>query len=361
MISLLSYAVFCTFLVIYSYGFLDFNLTLSSHPLFLKFVEPLQRLVYFERPHSAQAYIFIFASLFVLYVFILFYSRIKYFPWKLFLILMVLLTLAYPMLSYDVFNYMFHGKILWLYHANPHTHAPLEFQNDLWLRFMRWVHTPSAYGPIFTLIESPAYLLGFGKFVPTLYLMKATMTAFFVWIIYLVGQLRGLRAQLLVAFNPFLLLELAVNSHNDAVMIAYAIFALVLWQQKRNGLSVISLLLSIGVKFVTILSLPMFLLTNFKSQVRLLSIFLYLPVLLLPARFQSWYLVWSLLPASLIDTSWSRAWLILTSFAGLVYYLPYVATGFWNNSISFVSFILYLPPLLTLGIYYFHSKTKPSL
>jgi len=256
------------------------------------------------------------------------------------------------MLSYDVFNYMFHSKILWFYHANPHTIAPQEFTNDLWLRFMRWVHTPSAYGPIFTAIESPAYLLGIGKFVPTLYLMKATMAAFFVWVIYLVGKLEGVRAQLLLAFNPFLLLELVVNAHNDAVMIVFLLYALYLRKNKQLKFSFLSLALSIGVKYITALTLPLYLIRNPKYKNLFVTLILLLPVLFSPGRFQPWYLVWSLIPAALINTSWSRLWIMLTSISGLIYYIPFVATGFWNNSISFVSAILYLPIILTTIYYY---------
>jgi len=352
------YLLLATTLFIYSYGFLDFNLTLSSNPTFLKLIAPLQHLVYFDRPHSIQVYLVIFILLFSLYIVTVSRVRYKSFPWKFYLALILILTIAYPMLSYDIFNYMFHGKILWLYHANPHIHAPLEYTGDLWLRFMRWVHTPSAYGPVFTAIESPAYLLGFGKFVPTLYLMKATMIGFFVWSIYLVGKIGGLRAQLLLAFNPFLLLELVVNAHNDAVMIALLLFSLYLLLKNKTKLSLLSFALSVGVKYMTALALPFYLIRDTRYKVIFITLALYLPILFSPTRFQPWYLIWPLLPATLIGTSWSRLWIILTSLAGLIFYVPYISTGFWNNSTPFVSLILYLPPMLTLTTFIYHSKSK---
>jgi hypothetical protein len=358
--TLLLIATFALF--IYSYGFIDFNLTLSSNPVFLNFIAPLQHLVYFDRSLSAQIYIGIFFFLTLIFTGILEYWNtgiLKAFPWKLFLLIIGILVISYPMLSYDVFNYMFHGKILWFYHANPHTIAPQEFTNDLWLRFMRWVHTPSAYGPIFTTIESPAYLLGLGKFVPTLYLMKATMAAFFVWSVYLIGRIGTVRSQLLLAFNPFLLLELVVNAHNDAVMIALLLFALFFLQHKKTKLSLLSLALSIGVKYVTALALPLFIIRDSRFKIYFITLILLLPVLFSPGRFQPWYLVWSLIPAALINTSWSRLWVILASLAGLIYYIPFVATGFWNNSIPFVSLILYTPVVITM-LYFFSQKSNGS-
>ena len=354
------YLILSLALWVYSYGFLDFNLTLSSSPLFLHFVAPLQHLVYFDRPNSIKVYVIVLILMFITYLAILAYrqsGKLIRFPWRLSLLIIALLTLAYPMLSYDIYNYMFHGKILWFYHMNPHLHAPLEFGGDLWLRFMRWVHTPSAYGAVFTAIESPAYLLGFGKFVPVLILMKLSMSAFFVWCIYLVGrigeQLRFTKAQvvqsqLLLAFNPFLLLDVVVNGHNDAAMMALFLLALYYALKSKLYPSLLALALSIGTKFVTAITLPMYFIKQPKLKILFVSLVLLLPVLVSPGRFQPWYLVWAIIPAVLIDHVLARTWVVLASFAGLIYYVPYIATGFWVNSLPFVALIIYLP-ILTSG------------
>lgn len=345
---------------VYSYGFLDFNLTLSSNPLFLSFVAPLQHLVYFERAGSVKVYIAILVLMFMFYTGILAYwktGKLVKLPWKSVLIIIAILTFAYPMLSYDVYNYMFHAKILWFYHASPHLHAPLEYTGDLWLRFMRWVHTPSAYGQVFTAIESPAYLLGLGKFVPVLYLMKITMSAFFVWCIYLVGKIGEamgkskymiVQSQLLLALNPFLLLDVVVNGHNDAVMMAFFLLAILYSIRGKIGMSLVSLIASIGTKYVTVLTLPIYLIKNPRLKILFSFLILLLPVLVSPGRFQPWYLVWAIIPAVLIDHVFVKTWVILSSIAGLIYYAPYIATGFWVNSFQFVSIIVYLP-ILTSG------------
>jgi hypothetical protein len=349
-------------LFIYSYGFLDFNLTLSSHPIFLSFVGPLQQLVYFDRPLSIKIYAAIMLVMFVTYIGILTYGKTNkstQFPWKLFLSVITILTIAYPMLSYDVFNYMFHGKILWFYHQNPHLHAPLEYTGDLWLRFMRWVHTPSAYGQVFTAIESPAYLLGLGKFVPVLILMKITMSAFFVWCIYLVGRIgevlrfdkqKIILSQLLLAFNPFLLMDSVVNGHNDAVMMGLFLLSLFYSLKSKVVPSLISLLLSIGTKYMTALTLPIYLIRSPKGKVWFSFLILLLPVLVLLNRFQPWYLVWAIIPAALVDHKIVRIWIILSSLAGLMFYGPYIRTGFWVNNIQFVSLIVYLPIALSFVV-----------
>lgn len=360
----ISYLLSAFFVLIYSYGFVDFNLTLSSNPVFLNFLAPLQRLVYFERPLSGQTYAIIMSLMFVSYLLsLLVISRRNspVFSWRPVLILLAILTLAYPMLSYDVFNYMFHAKIVWFYQSNPHLHTPLEFSGDLWLRFMRWVHTTSAYGPVFTLIESPSYLLGFGKFVPVLYLMKLSMTAFFVWCIYLVGRLgsliglsrqRTVLSQYLLALNPFLLMDVVVNGHNDAVMMALFLLSLYYCLRTKIGKSLLSLLASIGTKYMTILTIPTYFIKSPKLKVLFSSLILLLPVLISPGRFQPWYLVWAIIPAVLIDHLAVTTWIVVASFSGLVYYYPYISTGFWVNSLSFVSYIVYLPIFITALLYF---------
>jgi hypothetical protein len=253
---------------------------------------------------------------------------------------------------------MFHGKILWFYHLSPHTHAPLEFSGDLWLRFMRWVHTPSAYGPVFTAIESPSYLLGLGKFVPVLILMKITMSAFFVWCIYLVGKIGEIlgftKQQCYLPITPltqsFLLLDVIVNGHNDAVMMALFLLTLLYSLKSQLVPSLVSLLLSIGTKYMTALTLPIYLIRSPKIKVWFSFLALLLPVLVLLGRFQPWYLVWALIPAALVDHKVVRVWIILSSLAGLVFYAPYIASGFWVNNLQFVSLIVYLPIILSFMV-----------
>ncbi len=356
------YLTLAIILFIYSYGFLDFNLTLTSNPTILAILAPLQHLVYFNRPLSTKIFTSIMVLMFGLYLSLLARVKkgeVKVFPIKFFVGLAIILTLAYPMLSYDVFNYMFHSKILIFYHQNPHLHAPLEYTGDLWLRFMRWVHTPSAYGPVFTAIELPSYLLGFGRFVPVLYLMKITMTGFFVWCVYLVGKigkqigLRGeqsLFAMMALAFNPFLLMDVVVNGHNDAVMMAFFLLSLYYSLKSRVGSSVFSLLASIGTKYVTVITAPLYLIRSPKIKIWFSFLILLLPVVVSLGRFQPWYLVWAIIPGVLVDNRLVRTWIVLSSVAGIIFYLPYISTGFWQNGVPFVAMIVYLPIVLSLGL-----------
>jgi len=189
--------------------------------------------------------------------------------------------------------------------------------------------------------------------------MKITMSAFFIWCIYLVGRIGEIigfnksaivSSQLLLAFNPFLLLDVVVNGHNDAVMMAFFLLALLSSLKGRVWHSLFALLASIGTKYMTVLTLPIYFIAKPRLKIYFAFLILLLPVAVALGRFQPWYLVWALIPAVLVDKLWVKTWVILSSLAGLIYYVPYIATGFWLNTLTFVIPIVYLPILLSLII-----------
>jgi hypothetical protein len=73
-------------------------------------------------------------------------------------------TLAPPLLSRDVFNYIAYGR-LQVHGINPYVHGPAVLSHDPVYPFTghMWKHAPSAYGTLFTLIS--AALAPFGTVV----------------------------------------------------------------------------------------------------------------------------------------------------------------------------------------------------
>src|SRR3989344_2648015 len=95
------------FLAIFSYAYVDLNLTLSQHPLVVKFVEVMQQLGYFNRPVSTLIYVLfiIFAFSFFIFSLWLFYrNRVGLQYLKISTIANTLILIfAYPFLSSDLF------------------------------------------------------------------------------------------------------------------------------------------------------------------------------------------------------------------------------------------------------------------
>ncbi len=360
---------------IYSYGFTDLNLTLSSNPQILRFITWTQHLVYFNRPLSLKVYLLLLILLFFSYFFVLFFSK-KFennFPWRWFLIIGLIFTFAYPFLSYDSFKYLFAAKMVVKYHLNPHTHSPNFISGDPWLRFMRWVHTPSPYGPIFTLITIPAYILGFGKFVPSLFILKLFNFFWYSIIVIFIGKIsvkfgyspkQIVFNQLFFAFNPLALIEGLANAHNDIPMMALFLVGFYLFLKSKYYFSLLTfksallVLLSVGIKYITIVFLPLYLIRkkikpdSFLNFVLLM--FFLIPVLYY-TQFQPWYIIWTITLISIHHSLKLKSLVAVYSLGGMLRYLPFIATGLWQASLFRFDLLTFGPLFIGLvgylGVY----------
>ena len=341
---------------IYSYGFVDLNLTLSSNPVLFNFVTWVQHLVYFDRSLSLKVFIILIISMFICYFgsLVFWFNKSTRFPWLFVSLLALIFSLAYPMLSSDIFKYLFSAKEILVYHANPYLITPNTFPDDTWIRFMRWVHTTTPYGPVFTLLTIPYYILGFGKFVPILYLFKLDQVAWYLLSIWIIGKLRGVRAQLFFALNPLILMEWLVNAHNDAIMITLMLSSIYLYTLKKRAWSLIALLASIGIKYVTVIFLPiLFFPKIFQKHLQptiyyLLSILAVAPLLYHYSwQYQPWYVTWLIPLAALIPHRWVHWTIGVYSFSVFSRYLYFVGTGSWLGTPLEHALMTFLPPILT--------------
>ncbi len=350
------------FVFIYSYGFVDFNLTLSSHPLVMSFVDWSQSLAMFDRTTSLHVYLGIITLLYLCYFGSLaLWRRATHFPWLLVTVIALIFALAYPFLSSDVFKYLFAAKELLVYHANPHAVAPQVFEGDTWLRFMRWIHTPSPYGPVMTALAIPYYLLGMGKFVPSLYLFKIDQIFWYLLSIWLIGRIapsRKVLSQLVFALNPLILVEWLVNAHNDAPMIALLLLSLYLLTQSKRVYSLLSLALSVGIKYVTVIFLPVMLLPKIFAKHSLSPIYYLLSTLFLAPllyhysyQYQPWYVTWIIPFAALTGSPVVISLVTAYSLGSFLRYIPYISTGLWIGTPTYFALLSFGPLVITL-IYY---------
>ena len=60
-----------------------------------------------------------------------------------------ILVFAYPVVSRDIFSYLYYAKMVLVYHQNPYLVAPASYWGvDMWLGFLHNVERVYAYGPI---------------------------------------------------------------------------------------------------------------------------------------------------------------------------------------------------------------------
>ncbi len=153
--------------------------------------------------------------------------------------LLVLVLLAPPLLSTDVFSYGAYGRMGALYGANPYLHGPYAIALDPLYPFIgaKWVTTPSVYGPLFTAISYIFAPLSIAASVLTYKAIAALSALVVVAGVWNAARWRGVnptRAVALVGLNPLLLIYGVGGAHNDLLMLAASTAGLYAILQRRN-------------------------------------------------------------------------------------------------------------------------------
>ncbi|HEY0755935.1 MAG TPA: hypothetical protein VGD98_18400 [Ktedonobacteraceae bacterium] len=149
------------------------------------------------------------------------------------------------LLSHDTLVYAGYSRLLAVYHVNPYFVVFANFPHDPLVPFDQWSQVNAVYGPIWLLVCAlPGFLLK-----PTLvsYVVAFRLIALLVhllntWLVarvlYERGCSRGTRTlgMLLYAWHPLILLESALNGHNDGFMLTFVLLgALLVTRAERRG------------------------------------------------------------------------------------------------------------------------------
>jgi hypothetical protein len=187
------------------------------------------------------------------------------------------LILAPYLLSRDVYSYIIYGRMAALYGANPTLNAPLAFAHDPYFQFLiSWKDTPSVYGPVWTLLSHMLTLavegLGGGAWLYVLaykLLMVAAHLLGSVLIWLTLGRWnpeRQLYGTLLYGWNPVLLIEFVLSSHNDVLMVALILLALFYAQRGAWRAAIVALVAAALVKWAALVLLPLLVLCWLRQQ-----------------------------------------------------------------------------------------------
>ncbi len=386
---LINFAIY-SLLAVFSYSQVDLNLTISKNPLVLNFVSFMQQIGYYNRPLSSIIYILfiITAFSFFAYNLLLFHKSkigLRYLKFSLALNTLVLIF-AYPFLSADIFNYLFDAKIILKYHASPYTHKPLDFPADEWLRFMRWTHRFSPYGPIWLLGSLVPYLLGFGKFILTLFTFKIFIAFFHILNSFLIYKIlltldnkKALFGTAFYALNPLLLIEGVANGHNDVVQASFFLLPILLIIYSKRLPAFLTLLLGAMIKYLSVMLLPLFIAdVIFRKKLRILILATLIIILVFTViyssfgikvpfvnsgstqvQFQPWYLFWSLPLIAILNYIPLTLLTLALAFGASLRYLPYLYYGDWSHAgtILFME-IITLTPLICLALFLLLKKLK---
>jgi len=329
---------------VFSYFWVDYGLFLmlaDGHP----FLNNFKGMITFKdgyRPMLANVYLLLLIALFGLQILLLFTKRLKFLSVKnLFLAAGVgtfFFSLAYPFLSRDLFTYLFSAKMVLFYRVNPFVVPPMNFfSTDLWVGFAHNIEFPYAYGPA-SLIYSLVPMLFFSgrRFILNFFgykLMNAVVFYLTGFLIYKLNN-KDKRVFSFWFFNPLLVVELLINTHNDLLMIGLFVVAVYYLTKGGQIKAWLAFVASVLTKYASVIALPVMFLGK-KNKPLYFKILSFVAIVLLLVQklrnVQIWYYTWlyMFLPfAKLKIQSW-----VLISMIGmlfLIHYYPFVKWGFWG-------------------------------
>jgi hypothetical protein len=189
--------------------------------------------------------------------------------------------------SHDIFDYIFRGRMMVEYQANPLVDVPNDFSLITpYSRYLAWRKNVDSYGPVWEAssaavavsVRQTARLLGWWdetypvcpKSPESCRLLVAYITGYRLlsilliglggWIIAsMVGRSHPSLVSLALAtwlLNPMTLVASALGGHNDALMLVLVLLSWWLLQRQRLILALLVLILAAHVKLVALIWLP---------------------------------------------------------------------------------------------------------
>jgi hypothetical protein len=173
----------------------------------------------------------------------------------------LLVLLAPPLLSTDIFSYMAYGRMAAKYGANPYLYGPSTILTDPLYPFIgaNWVGMPTAYGPLFTALSSALAPLNIAAGVVVYKTIAAISMVVIVFVVWHTARLRDLnpvKAAALVGLNPVLLVFGVGGGHNDLLMLAILLTGVYVLLRKKERTSGALIVTASVVKLTAGLLLP---------------------------------------------------------------------------------------------------------
>ncbi len=354
------WVLFAILLTLYSFTQVDLSLTLSQASIYQTIEKYFQYVGYFERPLSSAIYLIILFFGFILFLKTLYLvnqgkiSRKSF--WTIIVLISTILFFSYNAFSYDLFNYIFDAKVFTYYHDNPYFKKALDYPLDPMLSFMRWTHRTYPYGPTWLGMTIPISFAGFNIFLITFYLFKFLSLICYLGSVYFIEKIlkytkekNPLLGAAFFALNPLVLIEALVSSHNDIVMMFFAMASFYFLIREEWMKTFILFLISGGVKFVTFFLAPIYLVfilrkkflgDRLKTETVIYASLILMTFTIIIAtirtNFQPWYLLFSLPFASLLVKKYFIFIpVVVISISSLLNYYPYLRYGNWNDPIPY--------------------------
>ncbi len=167
-----------------------------------------------------------------------------------------------PIFSRDVFAYLNQGRLV-LAGQDPYTTGVSSLNN--WFHLgtdILWAESETPYGPLFLWIEAAVMRTAAESPDLALFLFRLACVGGVVMMMIFVPKLARLhgidpaRAQWITLANPLLIISFISSAHNDAIMVGFALAGIYAAARGRGVLATLLVVVSIGIKPITIVLLP---------------------------------------------------------------------------------------------------------
>lgn len=229
---------------------------------------------------STITYLSIFVSLMIIYLMIV-NSKNQFKDIKQILkyvaIISIIFVVMLPWTSSDIFYYMGVGELDSQYGKNPYYITMKEYyeQNDIDDEILEqgangfWANTTVVYGPIAQFIFKICTAISFKNINICLAIFKILNVIVHLANCYLIYKLSNKKFAIIYGLNPFVLLEFIGNVHNDIIVVFFVLLALYFLKQRKLLPSLVNLALATGIKYFTILLLPVVIIYHFRNERKL--------------------------------------------------------------------------------------------
>lgn len=188
-------------------------------------------------------------------------------------IISILFTSILFYLMYDIFYYMGDAWLCAEYGENPYYTTVKQLQDrgitdKILENTGPWKDTITVYGPVWNIIAIVLMYFSFGSLNIGLLLFKILALSMHMLNCYFIGKItKNNKYMLLYGLNPLILIDGLSNLHNDLYLVTFTLAALYFLIRKKNIiLTLISLAISVAIKYTTILIIPFILIYIFKDK-----------------------------------------------------------------------------------------------
>lgn len=229
---------------------------------------------------SSVLYLFIFICMSILYILLVknesIFKNIKQLLIYI-AIVSVIFILMLPWTSSDIFYYMGVGELDSVYNQNPYYvtmenfygNSKEKIDDEILIQGANnfWSNTIVVYGPVAQFIFKILTKISFKNINLCLIMFKIANVLIHILNCYLIFKItKKMKFTLIYGLNPFIFIEFIGNVHNDIIVVFFILLSLhYLIDKKRILPSLVFLSVATGIKYFTILLLPLVILYYIKD------------------------------------------------------------------------------------------------